>query len=621
MTAAQARSLLRLRRQVSHLRSALDRDFLAHSYRNFLYGGWRHPSGRWVSAGHEGLQRFHEACKARFCPYCTKCSKHRDECACGASQSLCWAHVGSCPVREEAGGPGETAKLTCPQHGKTPWRRTLYYTVVAAFPSNKWAKTAGAAAEFAAGVLGYRPWDDTLSTIPAGSGRIHLVVCQTFSTSALLTIAPLLEKYLKGTIIKPITTTSNTLSGWLVRASDGVGQDILKLASQDQHYRTTSSVSPLEGVNPIQLWWDEPMEGDIRATATRGLLPALGLGAGTELISATLLEGSAKAAAYMRGEIWDKAWIHGGESRDVFAMTGTMWDNPAYTAEDVRVTLERFPPWEREARAYGTASYRRGLIIPDFSPDTHTYRAKDWDPLVERGSDTPTPHPIYMAVDPHDVRPWVMVWIMLEENYRLDEAGRKVHYARVIREWPEGSFRDMRHFSHAEPGFGGAYTDYGRIIERIEKGIPGGAARIRGRFMDPAFGDSQKAGSGDTVAKQMAKVGYRFTTNIPREVEPGHNILRAMVRGSWTPGQPIDDLHFPHLLVEENCRNTVWAFLNYVNDDGKNPTRQRERPGEAGKDQIDVLRYIFVMHPAYHDWRRSDRWYSDQVARLSGGAR
>ena len=477
------------------------------------------------------------------------------------------------------------------------------------------SKTHVMLAEMSAGVIGYRPWDDTLSNVPMGSGRIHLTICQTFSTSALLTIVPIIEKYLSAYIIKALVTSSHQLSGWMVRGSDGIGQDIFKIASQDQHYRNTSAVSPIEGVNPVQLAWDEPMEGDIRATATRGLLPALGIGAGNEYVAATLLEGSAKAAAYMRGEIWDQSWVNGGGDRGVFAMTGLSSDNPAYTHSEIQTYLNRFPPWEREARFNGTTAYRRGLIIPDFQTDVHVYDEALQDPLVDRQTGEPTPHPVYMAVDPHDVRPWMMKWIMLlpaSEGGFQDEKGRYIYPARVIREWPEGAFRDMKHFSHAEPGFGGSYRDYARIIDRVEKSIPGGSVRVVRRFMDPGFGDSLKAGSGQTVAKQMQETGYRFHTDIPREVEPGHNLLRLLVRGSWAPGKEVDGLCKPHLMVAKRCQNMIWAFFNYVNDDGPRQDRMRERPGEAGKDDIDCLRYIFVMRPSYRPWADRSQWYTQQ---------
>lgn len=604
MSQAVARQLLGLRKQVKSLKKARAADYLAHDYANFLYGGWRHESGRWVDSPHLGAQRFHEACKARFCSFCNRCAKQKDNCKCGPDQDLCWGFIGSAPVREEAGGEGEAAVRTCPKHGPIPWRKTNYYTTCAMFPGNKWAKTHVMVAELCAGIIGYRPWDDTLSNVPQGSGRIHLLICQTFTTSALLTIEPIVKKYLSAYIIKALITSSHMLSGWLVRGSDGVGQDIFKIASQDQHYRNTSAVSPIEGVNPVQLGWDEPMEGDIRATATRGLLPALGVGAGNEYIAATLLEGSAKAAAYMRGEIWDHSWVNGGGQREVFAMTGLSSDNPAYTHSEIQTYLNRFPPWEREARFNGTTMYRRGLIIPDFQHDVHVYDEALQDPLVDLQTGEPTPHPVFMAADPHDVRPWMLKWIMLLPGGYEIAKGHMIFPVRVIREWPEGAFREMRHFSHAEPGFGGHYKDYARIIDRVERTIPGGPDRVLKRYMDPAFGDSLKMGGGKlTTSQQMRAVGYTFHTDIPREVEPGHNLLRFLVRGSWSPGDEVDAMHRPHLLVAGRCQNTIWAFLNYVNDDGSRQDKMRERPGEAGKDDIDCLRYILVSRPWYQDWR------------------
>lgn len=458
-------------------------------------------------------------------------------------------------------------------------------------------KTSLCVAEFVSWALGYRPWDDTL-TAPVGSGRIWLIICQTLNMSGKSTIEPIVKRYGQDKL-KPFFNSSRTLSGWEVISGPTKG-DIIRLASHDQHNNSKGEVSPLAGINPAGVLWDEPTEPEIRTEVTRGLAPSMSeMNWGRELIAATLIDGAPQARAYMRNEVWDVAGNRGGAAREIFAIGGSIYDNTALTRETIRQIISKWAPWERQARISGIAGVDLGRLLPDFGIETHTWDDDLHNSLVVPGTTTPSDGPIICTVDPHLVRPWQITYIQLERF------GDTLIW-RVVREWPTRPFKDLKHYRYAEENFGGHFEDYARILSQIEDTIPGGAARVRFRVMDPAFGDTEAGGSGMSYKVAMEQFGYYFNTSVLRDQNIGHNELRQLIRGTWTPGKPVTATDRPFFLVAKSCQNTIWGILNYVNDAHKDPSKTRERPTETGKDQVDVLRYAVMLNPWYSEWRRGD---------------
>jgi hypothetical protein len=589
------RFVISSRRILRTLGAQLGDESLQWDYKGFLYGGRRHRLGHWISKPHRGLMKFHEACKALFCPACRNCGKHNILCTCG-NQDICWRHIGQAPVRHEAGGEGEEAIRTCTEHGDWKWRRAQSYSTIAVFPSNRWGKSAGAMAEFCAWLIGYRPWDDTL-TCPPVSGQIFGIVVQTLSTSAKLNVEQYIEKYLRPYISRRQKNSSGGLD--FMEITSPLGTNILKIMSQDQHSRTVAEVSPLEGPRFFAVAYDEPIKGDIRAAIARGLQDGKDGGWGRELFSGTALEGSPEAAAYSFNEIYQPAWNNGGRRRQVFAMSGTIWENPDLTEENIRQTIESWPPHEREARSTGIYKTLRGRILAEFDPEIHVWDDAQRDVLLNDDG-TPSDWPLAIGVDPHDVRPWVFVVIAISPQG---------HWY-IVREWPTSDFQQMRHYRAA--GVDGSFEGYRRVIDGIIASVPGGRDRFVWWVMDPGFGDSEKAGSGQTVVKAMRQQGFYFRTDLPRSIEPGHAILRDKMRGSMEEGHPIDEMHRPHYYVATSCRNVIWSNLNYVIDEGSNPAKFREKPSEAGKDFIDPQRYIAMARPKHVPWSDRSRWYAEQ---------
>jgi hypothetical protein len=460
-------------------------------------------------------------------------------------------------------------------------------------------------AEMASWLIGHRPWDDTL-TCPPVSGQIFGIVVQTLSTSAKLNVEVYIEKYLRAYISKKQKNSSGGLD--FMEITSPLGNNLLKIMSQDQHARTVAEVSPLEGAKFFGVVYDEPIKGDIRASVARGLQDGKDGGWGRELFSGTPLEGSPEAAAYSFNEIFQKAWNRGGPSRQVFSMTGNIEENPDLGAENIRQTIEAWPAHEREARRTGIYKTLRGRILAEFDPEIHVWDDAQRDVLVDANG-KPSDWPLAIAVDPHDVRPWV---------FTVTALSPQGHWY-VVREWPDGLnmqlFNEMRHYRAADVD--GSFEGYAKVIKGLIDSVPGGRGRFLWWIMDPGFGDSEKAGSGQTVVKAMRQQGFFFRTDLPREIEPGHAALRDLMRGSMLAGHPMDEMHRPHFYVASRCRNVIWSILNYVNDAGSNPAKFREKPSEAGKDFVDTLRYVAMSRPRYKPWGDAAQWATQQRAILA----
>lgn len=565
----------------------LDDDYLAVDYRNFLYGGWRHPKGHIVTKPHEGLILWHEANKALFCPMCRTCGLHNTLCECPDNKvDLCRNWIGQAPCLDIPpwNGEGEDAIRVCDLHGEIPWRKALYFPTLCAFPGNGWAKTTGGLAEFCSDIVGFRPWDGSL-TAPAHNNWLWLIICQTLSVSAKLNIQPKLDQMLGSRVLHKDKNSSGGIDHLWVRTLWGI--DRLKVASQDQHSRTAATVSPIEGTEYAGVLVDEPPDDSIRAAYGRGLRFGLNNGWGKEAICATFFEGSVEQRAFVFDTFWNASFRRGGPDRSIFVMSGSIHDNPALTPEDKRQIIAKYPEHEREARTWGFYEELAGLIYPEFKLAVHEYDDSVRDILYDKAKPKePSDWPIYHVIDPHDIRPWFHLWIA--QGPDNEDSGLW-----IFDEWPRGEFERMSHYSDAKQGFNGSYKEYAALIAEIESRFPGGSARVIRRFMDPGFGGSEKSGTPGKVQDALADFGYFFETDFTRDREARHLAVRRYLNGSYKKGQPIDNLHRPHLRVARRCANTKRAFLSYIWDGKKG------RPADIGSDPMDALGYVAVNTPAF----------------------
>lgn len=457
------------------------------------------------------------------------------------------------------------------------------------FVQHNSAKTEMGAAEMSARILGHRPWDGSITDV-VHNNWLQLIICQTLSTSGKATIQPRLEKMLGSRILHREKNSSGGIDFYWVQTPGGV--DRIKIASQDQHARTASNVSPIEGVEQANVWVDEPPDESIRSSYGRGLRFGMNYGAGMEDLTATFFEGNPEQRIFVFDHLWNMSHRRGGPEKSYFVMGGSIHDNPALMQEDKRKIILKYAIHEQKAREWGMYEELAGKVFPEYDPRVHDYDPGKRAVLVtpegmlqplSRRHEYPSHWPIYCIADPHDKRPWALIWVAMDENGEWY----------VVEEWPRGEFHKMTHYSDA--GIENRPEAYAALIKETEEGFPGGAGRVVERFMDKRFGGQEKAGSdGLTVSESMERIGCYFSTDYKAEgrseIMAGNTIIRELLVGTWKPGEPVSQMQHPHFHVAETCNNVRWSLLHHVHLD--KGAKGAENVSEVGKDFIDDLRIL-----------------------------
>lgn len=534
--------LLRARRTAREADRRLATDYMRYRYASRLYGGWKHPDGRWITKPHTTGLKIHAAVKALYCPEC-------------------YRKIGSAPT-------DEGLVVSCPEHGDFPWRAAHTHRTVMARVGNRGGKDHAMMAEFCSWLIGYRPWDGTL-TAPPDAGTEWMIACETLSTSANTIIVPYLEQRLGyekdgGWIRKAVYATTNAINHYVLK--NGRRVHIRSYEHQREVY---------EGVDYAGIYWSEPMPEELRTASLRGLVSGRSRGWGRELIAATPLDD-----AYLM-EVCEDAWNYGGDARHLFVVTGSIYDNPSLSEREIKEFLADIPPEQRTARALGTSLSLSGTVFGTFS-DVHVCDFGVTQKVL--GTDeNPGEWPIVMGCDPHDERPWYMCWIALSP--RGDR--------HVVMEWPDGDFFRMRRDRRS-------LDDYAQLIQELENTLPGGEQRVLWRAMDPRFGQTSKTGMTKSVSEEMLDRGLCFEVEMTGEVEVGHAKIRSLL--AYDPKQPVDAINRPRLYVHETCPNMLKAFRRYSYMPPKNRNiRNISKVSERYKDPIDALRYAEGLEISYEE--------------------
>ena len=533
----------------------LSSDWLGSKYPSYLYGGWDHPIKGRIDKPHAGAVRFHEACKALFCP-------------------TCWRSVGYAPDVEDA-------VMRCPEHGEFHWRRCRQYRTIILEPGNRWGKDFHGLAEFASWAMGVRPWDGSLTAPKGEGGRLWVACCEDMSSVAQEIICPYLERRLGGLIRDKIPGSAGrrTTAGYYLTTGDKI---VIK--SYRQFINSAGDTNPFEGLTIHGLYESEPMPRGMREAALRGLISAQGEGWGREIIAATPLK-----SVYLYHAVHSRAWNLGGDRRDVFAIQGLMDDNPSLSSEEIEAYLSDLPPEEREARRTGQYLHVFGRVLPEFD-GMHVYDPEEFDPLVDQDGEV-SEHPVFMGVDPHHRRPWFMLWVTLMPD--------GTWY--VVDEWPKQDFHKMR----SAAGFG--FDDYIRVMDEVEAEFPGGADRVLYRELDPNFGRTPSTAThGRSIQEELGLRGRRFSTDTNDKIDTGLNLIRTAL--TYNDAQPVDALNRPSLYVSRRCKNLIWALKNNVWQEFKQAdSGLKTTQSDTGKDPIDALRYILAAKHRYRPWSGQDQ--------------
>lgn len=433
---------------------------------------------------------------------------------------------------------------------------------------NQSGKTTAEEAELAAAALGFYPWklDGTIhtnairpETLPkdkrflTGDGEpirvpnLGMILANGNDDGVINVIipklmelaAPYIERTVKGAGGPIVAVNWKNGSQTLVRS---YGKDADKFAGTTLDYLAV----------------DEPMPEDVWTECRRGLIARCA---------------RAWFAMTPLSEPWmyDQLYTPACEGNpDYFAIKITYWDNDKRPHDDpdwvARQTEE-----EAQSRLYGEFKHLSGRVYKEFDSAVH----------VIEPFDIPSEWPRWQVIDPHDRRPFFVIWAAVGPDDTLY----------LYREWPDRPFEKMTSCDVDIDG-------YCRIFDELEKG-----ETIDFRIMDPKFGVQTRGMT--TVKGEFDKRKVWFDCNVVSALEVGHLKVKEYLRFDRT--KPVDALNKPKMYIFSTLRNTIWCFDHYIWSEARGGGPAREKVREIGKDGCDAVRYLCVCEPRSHrqvPWNR-----------------
>lgn len=222
---------------------------------------------------------------------------------------------------------------------------------------------------------------------------------------------------------------------------------------------------------------------------------------------------------------------------------------------------------EKEARLYGKFMHLSDRVYANFDERVHVippcYIPRDWY--------------IGMAVDPHTVKPWAIIYFAVSPTGDLY----------IFKEWPDTDYTRLRKDTRN-------VESYANLIRQLDADLP-----IQTRLIDPNYGPRKDVMRGvviPSIVSDMAPYGIDFHHKLNDDLAYGESRVRQLLH--FNPDRPVDSLNRPRLFITEDCPNTIQAMLLYtalprVNSDGE---LDEERRDQTYKDFADVVRYIAVSH-------------------------
>ena len=436
---------------------------------------------------------------------------------------------------------------------------------------NRSGKTTCLVAEIIHAALGFRPFllkttKHTLeidpTTLPVrfrfcnGAGRPVVPPTRT------LVVANGLDKGIGSVIIPKLRDWGGPYIEKDIKGGAGTIQGIMwRNGSRTDFGSYDQDPSKFEGTSYHAIAFDEPCPRSVWIPCRRALVDSLG---------------RAWWALTPISEPWifDELYTRAVEGdRDYYACDVTFFDNK-FRQKDPEF-IESLTDEEAEVRIYGRFRHLAGRVYKEFSRDVH---------LIEP-FDIPEDWPRWHVVDPHDRKPFAMIWAAIAPDGTIY----------VYREWPDDRrYEQMRSSDMDIPA-------YAKLIAALEA-----KDYVTFRVMDPAFGRQVKAVHFLSLAEEFARYGIFFDTNVSNDIRQGH--LKVKEYLAYDRKKPIGPLNKPRLFFFRNLRNMIWSLEHYIWDEGKRTGRGlREKPREIGKDHCDALRYLCMCEPRYayaRTWNR-----------------
>ena len=272
---------------------------------------------------------------------------------------------------------------------------------------------------------------------------------------------------------------------------------------------------------------DEPIEEAHWKAILRGLTDR----GGKAWFTCTLLEQPWISDFFFQSEqgeeIQDQAqeyfqYIEPGGRKVKWVMTGTIFDNPYLSQDNIKDFVNSLTEDERECRIKGIPMHLAGLVYKEFNQieHKHTETLPGWAAI----NDPPKDHTIYVSIDPHPRTPMAVLFIAVSPK------GKAVIFDEI--------FESM------------STTELAKAVLKIIKG-----RHCYTKVMDPmAWIEDQRYKT--TMAEDVSDAGLHGVQKGSKDLKRG--ILA--VKQTWKDGD---------LSVTSNCRTFLWEIGRWAWADKK----------------------------------------------------
>lgn len=255
-------------------------------------------------------------------------------------------------------------------------------------------------------------------------------------------------------------------------------------------------------------------------------------------------------------------------------------DNPYIDQDRLKHEIKFMTRDEIKSRVHGIPVNLSGKIYLSFNKNVHVIPFEDAP--VENVQ-------LYHILDPHDSKPFAMVWIALH----------KTGTAYCIDEYPNRDFHEIT--SDAK-----TYKEYADIIKQKEDALFDiYGKQVFKRIIDPNFGNKtvrlaekvdEKAHT--TPKEELKKRGLIFQDGIDL-LEAGHLKVREKIHYEVKDGEIVVQ---PDFFITDNCINTAKCMSRYSRKDimaGDGDVKEEAKPQEKYKHYPDLVRYFWMSGPRY----------------------
>jgi len=338
-------------------------------------------------------------------------------------------------------------------------------------------------------------------------------------------------------IIESRKNSDGAIISMKIKASGGSSSLTFMSADQDD--------LAFEGAVLDGAWIDEPVRQGIYTATLRGLLTT----GGKLMMSLTPLE---------EPWIYNDIFLKSKSTPHIECFQGSMYDatkeNGGHlTLDDINTFISTIPKDEIGPRVRGEFRHLLGRVYKEYNEEVHVI-----DPFY-----IPPHWPVYCAIDPHQRKPNVALFVAVSPD-------EKLYVCNEI--FMPSNIED----------FGEEVLAVGRQYNWVKTVIDTSSETL----------DWHRK---ETARTMLTKIGLDTTLARKHNQKEAARIKVKLLLEGRQDGKP-------DLYIFRNCKRIRHEFMNYVWNNHKDPASQgvKEEPKKVNDDALDCLHYIVVENPKHN---------------------